>query len=41
MLELFQKRCAYRACSGSKFYLRQEVAKPLRDTVYQKVQVHR
>ncbi len=23
-------RCAYAGCSGSKFYLRQEVAKPLR-----------
>src|SRR6266699_1396585 len=34
-------RCAYIGCSGSKFYLRQEVAKPLRDTVYQQVQVHR
>jgi len=34
-------RCAYAGCRGSKFYLRQEVAKPLRDTVYHKVQVHR
>jgi len=25
-------RCAYAGCSGRKFYLRQEVAKPLRDT---------
>src|SRR6266699_2118555 len=34
-------RCAYAGCRGSKFYLRQEVAKPLRDTVYHEVQVHR
>src|SRR6266699_5190186 len=34
-------RCAYIGCSGSKFHLRQEVAKPLRDTVYQEVVVHR
>src|SRR6266516_4792013 len=34
-------RCAYIGCSGSKFYFRPEVAKPLRDTVYQQVQVHR
>jgi hypothetical protein len=26
-------RCAYAGCSGSKFYLRQEGVKPLRDTV--------
>ena len=34
-------RCAYTGCAGRKLYLRQEVAKPLRDTVYQEVQVHR
>src|SRR5437868_11954402 len=34
-------RCAYAGCDGRKFYLRQEVAKPLRDTVYHEVQVHR
>src|SRR5436853_1382402 len=34
-------RCAYTGCGGSKVYLRQEVAKPLRDTVYHQVQVHR
>jgi hypothetical protein len=34
-------RCAYAGCSGRKFHLRQEVAKPLRDTVYHEVQVHR
>ncbi|MGA7410223.1 MAG: hypothetical protein WBW33_07040, partial [Bryobacteraceae bacterium] len=34
-------RCAYVGCGGSKFYLRQEVTKPLRDTVYHEVQVHR
>src|SRR6266581_4853006 len=34
-------RCAYAGCRGSKFYLRQEVAKPLRDTVYHEVHVHR
>ncbi len=34
-------RCAYTGCGGSKFYFRQEVAKPLRDTVYHEVQVHR
>ena len=34
-------RCAYAGCSGRTFHLRQEVAKPLRDTVYQEVQVHR
>ncbi len=34
-------RCAYVGCRGRKFYLRQEVAKPLRDTVYHEVQVHR
>jgi hypothetical protein len=31
-------RCADAGCSGRKFYLRQEVAKPLRDTVYHEVQ---
>jgi hypothetical protein len=34
-------RCAYAGCSGRKLYLRQEVAKALRDTVFQEVQVHR
>ena len=34
-------RCAYAGCGGRKFHLRQEVAKSLRDTVYQEVQVHR
>ena len=34
-------RCVYAGCSGRKFHLRQEVAKPLRDTVYQEVVVHR
>ncbi len=33
--------CAYAGCGGRKLYLRQEVAKPLRDTVYHEVQVHR
>src|SRR6266478_787208 len=34
-------RCAYAGCEGRKFHLRQEVSKPLRDTVYQEVRVHR
>jgi len=34
-------RCAYADCGGRTFHLRQAVAKPLRDTVYQEVQVHR
>ncbi len=34
-------RCAYAGCPGRKFHLRQEVTKPLRDTVYQEVVVHR
>jgi hypothetical protein len=34
-------RCVYAGCGGRKFHLRQEVAQPLRDTVYQEVQVHR
>ncbi|HET9920629.1 MAG TPA: transposase [Ktedonobacteraceae bacterium] len=34
-------RCAYAGCGGRKFHLRQEVAKPLRDTVYHEVQVRR
>ena len=34
-------QCAYADCSGRKVRLRQEVTKPLRDTVYQEVQVHR
>jgi len=33
--------CMYAGCGGRKVHLRQEVAKPLRDTVYQEVQVHR
>ncbi len=34
-------RCIAADCSGRKFHLRQEVSKPLRDTVYHEVQVHR
>jgi hypothetical protein len=34
-------RCASAGCHGRKFHLRQEVRKPLRDTVYQEVVVHR
>jgi transposase-like protein len=34
-------RCIAADCGGRKFYLRQEVSKSLRDTVYHKVQVHR
>jgi transposase-like protein len=34
-------QCAYAGCGGKKFYLRQQVSKPLRDTVYQQVQVPR
>ena len=34
-------RCAYAGCGGRKFQLRQEVTKPLRDTVYHEVVVHR
>ncbi len=34
-------RCAYAGCGGRKFHLRQEVAKALRDTVYDQVQVRR
>src|SRR4249919_805932 len=34
-------RCAYSGCRGRTFQLRQTVAKPLRDTVYREVQVHR
>jgi hypothetical protein len=34
-------RCAYAGCSGRKVHLRQEVAKPLQDTVYQELQKHR
>jgi transposase-like protein len=33
--------CAYAGCGGKKFHLRQAVGKPLRDTVYHEVQVHR
>jgi transposase-like protein len=33
--------CPYAGCGGRKLYLRQEVRKPLRDTVYQEVQVPR
>ena len=34
-------RCVYAGCHGRKFHLRQGVTKPLRDTVYHEVQVHR
>ena len=34
-------RCVTAGCAGRKFHLRQEVAKPLRDTVYQEVLAHR
>ncbi len=34
-------RCASAGCRGRKFQLRQTVSKPLRDTVYHDVQVHR
>ena len=34
-------RCAYAGCTGRKFHLRQEVTRPLRDTVYREVVVHR
>jgi transposase-like protein len=34
-------RCVYAGCAGRKFHMRQEVRKPLRDTVYQHVQVPR
>ncbi len=34
-------RCVYEGCGGKKFHLRQQVVKPLRDTVYQQVQVPR
>jgi transposase-like protein len=34
-------RCAYAGCRGRKFHLRQAVTKPLRDTVYHEVVVHR
>src|SRR2546423_7027713 len=34
-------QCAYAGCAGKKFDLRQRVSKPLRDTVYQEVQVPR
>src|SRR5712691_10271229 len=33
--------CAYAGCGGRNFHMRQQVAKPLRDTVYQEVQVRR
>jgi Transposase IS66 family len=33
--------CAYTGCHGRKFFLRQTVTKPLRDTVYHEVQVQR
>src|SRR5947199_9741164 len=35
------RRCSHARCGGRTFHLRQEVTKPLRDTVYQEVQVHR
>lgn len=34
-------RCIDETCGGRTFHLRQEVVKPLRDTVYQEVQAHR
>ncbi len=34
-------QCAYAGCGGRKLQLRQEVTKPLRDTVYHEVQVPR
>ena len=34
-------RCVYAGCRGRKFHLRQVVSKPLRDTVYHEVMVHR
>jgi len=34
-------RCVYAGCRGRKFHLRQAVIKPLRDTVYHEVVVHR
>jgi hypothetical protein len=34
-------RCVYAGCSGRKLHLRQAVIKPLRDTVYHEVVVHR
>lgn len=34
-------QCVYAGCGGKKFHLRQQVSKPLRDTVYQEVQVPR
>ena len=34
-------RCVDAGCGGRKFQLRQQVVKPLRDTVYQEVQVPR
>jgi transposase-like protein len=34
-------RCVYAGCGGRKFHLRQQVVKPLRDTVYPQVQVPR
>jgi len=34
-------RCAYAGCRGRKLHLRQAVTKPLRDTVYHEVVVHR
>ncbi len=33
--------CSYAGCGGRKLQVRQQVRKPLRDTVYQEVQVHR
>ena len=34
-------KCSYPDCGGRKLRVRQEVGKPLRDTVYKQVQVHR
>ena len=35
------EKCAYAGCGSKKVRLHQEVNKPLRDTVYKEVQVHR
>jgi hypothetical protein len=34
-------RCVYPGCAGRRFRLHQPVKKPLRDTIYQEVQVYR
>jgi hypothetical protein len=33
--------CVYAACAGRRFHFRQEVAKPLQETIYHEVVVHR